>query len=80
MMDRDERFRVFLQVFLQVSLHNYGTPIRQSPHQRSPSIDTTAEERVISQKISSSHLGSHLLPFNEQGKMCLYAKTKNISI
>lgn len=31
MMDRDERFRVFLQVFLQVSLHNYGTPIRQSP-------------------------------------------------
>lgn len=49
-----------------------------------PSIDTTeAEERVISQKISSSHLGSNLLPFNEEEKMCLMQKKKkktNISI
>ena len=48
-----------------------------------PSIDTTeAEERVISQKISSSHLGSNLLPFNEEEKMCLMKKKKktNISI
>ena len=48
-----------------------------------PSIDTTeAEERVISQKISSSHLGSNLLPFNEEEKMYLIKKKKktNISI
>lgn len=49
-----------------------------------PSIDTTeAEERVISQKISSSRLGSNLLPFNEEEKMCLMQKKKkktNISI
>lgn len=45
MMDRDERFRVFLQVFLQVSLHNYGTPIRQSPHQPSPRPQLTRRPR-----------------------------------
>lgn len=45
-----------------------------------PSIDSTAEERVISQKISSSHLGSNLLSFNEEEKMCLTQKKKKTNV